>query len=678
MKPFRAWLLALLLVLVANLPGSAQSNSFPEPKTTIDPSMASGAPIDLKSHQNPVVDLSRAIWRFHPGDDPAWASAGFQDSKWPLLKGNVAWDVQGYQHLGGYAWYRIRLQVPVGEPLAFAPGFVFDNFQVFVNGRLLATWGDPNPGSAPLYGESAWGLVVQIPANLTATGDVVIALRVYHDAAQAKWRVGGFGTVAKLIGPPAAVAAQVDLLKSLDMVRWTPRVLIFSLTVLAGILSLLLYLRERRSSEYLWFAIYQLTFGTGYLWVFATRHWFPISTTVRDGVDVSLQTIALAASVVFFFRFTGEPISRWARWLVYFQFPVFVLGWLIRFLLPGDLSLNVLLGGANHLAVYLTILWLIFSHWRSSKAARRLALPMILITLASILGTYASMLYALGITVGGIGGKANLFHRPFELTYLEAAQIVFLAAMAYALTERFAETQREKSRLTGEFEAAKTIQQVLIPDAQPEIAGLAIESIYLPAQEVGGDFFQVIPTEGDAAVVVIGDVSGHGLQAAMTVSLLVGALRSSAECEVSPAKILAGLNRRLYGRGAGYTTCMVLHISEQGLVTAVNAGHMRPYLDGMEMAVEAGLPLGFALDVEYAESQFTLAHGSMLTLLTDGVVEAPNAARELFGFERTRLVSTQPAARIVAAAQEFQGGTVQADDMTVLTIVRRANAEVAA
>jgi Stage II sporulation protein E (SpoIIE) len=660
----------LWLVLAAGVSARGQSNSFPEPGTTIDPSMASGAAIDLTAHEIPVTDLARAMWRFHPGDDAAWAGAGFDDSGWPLLRGYRAWDSQGFLRLGGYGWYRIHLKVPAGRPLAFAPGFVFDNFQVFANGRLLATWGDLNPGSVPLYGETTWGLVVQIPADLTSTGDVVVALRVYHDLEQSNFRVGGFGPVPKLIGPPAAVAVQADLLKSLDMVRWTPRVLIFSLTVLAGILSLLLYLRERRSSEYLWFAIYQVTFGTGYLWLFATRHWFPMLMTVRDGLDVTLQAIAVAASVVFFFRFTGERISRWARWLLYVQVPVFLLGWLIRLLLPEHLSLIVLLNGANHVAVHLTILWLIFSHWRRSKAARRLALPMILIALASIAGSYAAMLYALGITGSGIGGRANLFHQPFELTYLEAAQIVFLAAMAYVLTERFAETQREKSRLAGEFEAAKTVQQLLIPDVQPEVAGLAIESVYLPALEVGGDFFQVIPVSGCGAIVAIGDVSGHGLQAAMTVSLVVGAMRTLAESEGGPAQVLAGLNRLLYGRGAGFTTCLVLHIGREGQVTAANAGHLAPYLDGVEMVVETGLPLGFALEVDYGESFFTLEEGSMLTLLTDGVVEAANERRELFGFERTQAVSAERAQEIVAAAQAFQGGAVQADDMTVLRIVR--------
>jgi hypothetical protein len=547
MKLFRLWLPALLVVCLGVLPGSAQSNSFPEPKRTNDPSMASGAAIDLTTHELPVTDLSRAMWRFHPGDDPAWADPGFDDKGWPLLKGNQTWDAQGFLHVGGYAWYRISLKVPAGQPLAFAPGHTFDNYRVFANGRLVGTWGNSNMGSVALYGQSTWGMIAQIPPNLTTTGDMVIAIRVYHNPRWAMWHPGGFAAAPKLVGSPAAVEEQADLLKSLDMVRWTARVLVFFLTLLAGILSLLLYLRERRSSEYLWFAVYQISFGLMYLWIFTTRHWFPMWAPVRDAVADSLFTGSMVASVIFFFRFIGEPIRRWTRWLLYAQIPWVPLSIFLNARSGPHVTLQVLLNGADSLAIDATILWMIFSHWRRSKSARRLAFPLILIAIANIQTTYSSTLYTLGLTLGNtVGRGGNLMHRPFELSYLEAAQIAFLAAMAYVLTERFAQTQREKSRLAGEFEAAKTIQQLLIPDAQPDIAGLAIESVYLPAQEVGGDFFQGIPSSGSGAIVVIGDVSGHGLQAAMTVSLLVGALRSSAESESSPAKLLAGLNRRLY------------------------------------------------------------------------------------------------------------------------------------
>ena len=95
-----------------------------------------------------------------------------------------------------------------------------------------------------------------------------------------------------------------------------------------------------------------------------------------------------------------------------------------------------------------------------------------------------------------------------------------------------------------------------------------------------------------------------------------------------------------------------------------NAGHIPPYRHGEELQVDSGLPLGIVADVEYSEIEFHLKPGDTLTLISDGVVEAMNADGELYGFERTRHISTQPANIIAAAAQAFG----QEDDITVLKL----------
>jgi serine phosphatase RsbU (regulator of sigma subunit) len=318
---------------------------------------------------------------------------------------------------------------------------------------------------------------------------------------------------------------------------------------------------------------------------------------------------------------------------------------------------------------YLIVLWLVFSYWRRSSAARRLALPLVLVTAADLVSLAYDNLYLAGISSHI---QPNLMNHPFILTYPDAARVLFLAAMAFVLVERFAETQAESSRLQAEFEAARTVQQVLIPDFLPPVAGLVVQSAYLPAQEVGGDFFQVLPMarEGDAFIVV-GDVSGKGLKAAMTVSLVVGTLRTLAEYVTSPAEMLTGLNRRLHGRDAGFATCLVLKITREGDVTIANAGHPNPYLDGVEVATRNNLPLGLTLDVEYSETHLHIDPAQSFTLVTDGVVEATAATtRELFGFDRTEAISRQAANAIAEAARAFGLGAPQADDITVLTVVR--------
>lgn len=125
------------------------------------------------------------------------------------------------------------------------------------------------------------------------------------------------------------------------------------------------------------------------------------------------------------------------------------------------------------------------------------------------------------------------------------------------------------------------------------------------------------------------------------------------------------MNIRMLARTqGGFTTCLVARIDADGTLSAANAGHLAPYLSGKEFAIENGLPLGLSAESTYQESAIRLGAGAQLTLLTDGVVEARNAEGELFGFERTAVISTQSAAPIAHTSQQFG----QDDDITVLTV----------
>lgn len=220
-------------------------------------------------------------------------------------------------------------------------------------------------------------------------------------------------------------------------------------------------------------------------------------------------------------------------------------------------------------------------------------------------------------------------------------------------------------RAETELEAARAVQQVLIPDEIPSVSGFKVETAYQPAGEVGGDFFQILPVVGGAALIVIGDVSGKGMPAAMTVSLLVGTFRTVADYSTSPAEILASMNRRMLVRSKeGFTTCLVLRADPDGSLTMANAGHIPPYCNGEELAVENGFPLGLNALSTYEESRFELRPADQLTLLTDGVVEARSTTGELFGFERTQTCSRKGAEQILKAACDFG----QEDDITVVTL----------
>lgn len=253
---------------------------------------------------------------------------------------------------------------------------------------------------------------------------------------------------------------------------------------------------------------------------------------------------------------------------------------------------------------------------------------------------------------------------------LNPISLILLATTTLAVYVRaLVEDRREKQRLVAELEAARSVQQVLIPDDVSSVAGFAIDTVYKPAGEVGGDFFQVLPLSDKRVLIVIGDVSGKGMPAAMIVSLLIGTLRTLVHYTQSPAEILAAMNQRVLNRSrGGFTTCLIVRADPDGILTLANAGHLSPYKSGRETEVEACLPLGLDDHAVYAETSIELGQGQQLTLVTDGVVEARGKGGELFGFDRTEAISSQGAEAIAEAAQTFG----QDDDITVLTVTRLA------
>jgi serine phosphatase RsbU (regulator of sigma subunit) len=303
------------------------------------------------------------------------------------------------------------------------------------------------------------------------------------------------------------------------------------------------------------------------------------------------------------------------------------------------------------------LVWVMVLGIRKNAAEGWLALPAVLLV---ILSRYSEELSVVHVPTAvypfGVGIGVN-----------SVATILSLAIITVLLLRRFLRGQHEREQFRMEMEQARQVQQMLIPEALPNIPGLTLESEYRPAQQVGGDFFQILAHPSDGSVlIVVGDVAGHGLQAAMLVSLLVGSIRNQSETSFDPLSLLQSLNRRLLGRGQANATCLALRIAPDGSVTLANAGHLPPYVNGKEMSMQGALPLGTAPGTEFAVMKFQLQPGERLTFVSDGVVEATNENRELFGFARTQEISEQSAIMIADMAQKFG----QEDDITVVSVVR--------
>jgi serine phosphatase RsbU (regulator of sigma subunit) len=269
------------------------------------------------------------------------------------------------------------------------------------------------------------------------------------------------------------------------------------------------------------------------------------------------------------------------------------------------------------------------------------------------------------IALGVLGYSVHLSLGPFPLDLWQLTLTFVVMAIAAMLFRRAWKAWKESSSLRAEFEAAREVQQQLVT-APPATPGFRIEAAYRPATQVGGDFFRVLPVQDGGVLVVVGDVSGKGLKAAMTVSAIMGALQDYPSSR--PTEVLAHLNRVLHGRVSGFVTCCAANIASDGTMTLANAGNPAPYRNGQEMPVEPGLPLGILAESNYGETRYQIATGDRLTFVSDGVVEATNTRGELHGFERTQAISIQPANAIAEAVVQFG----QEDDITVLTLMRES------
>jgi hypothetical protein len=293
-------------------------------------------------------------------------------------------------------------------------------------------------------------------------------------------------------------------------------------------------------------------------------------------------------------------------------------------------------------------LWAFFTR----RQNRLIAAALMVIPIASLLGHF-------GIPITKV--ISNVTVDFFSLGFIVSSVALFIM-----LGKRAWVAWRSRDELRVELDAAREVQQQLVAPAV-DLPGFKIDSVYAPAKQVGGDFFRVLPETDGSILIVVGDVSGKGLPAAMTVSAIIGGLRAMPSRPVP--RILGRLNHSLVGQlRGGFVTCCVARIGHDGTVAIANAGHLSPYLSGTEVQVPAGLPLGIAMGVRYDETHFQLQPGQTLAFLSDGVIEARSPSGELFGFERTLALSTSSAEAIAQAAIAFG----QDDDITVLTLTRVA------
>jgi sigma-B regulation protein RsbU (phosphoserine phosphatase) len=631
--------------------------------------------VDFQNERAPVVEI-HSLWRFHTGDDPdgklGWSDPRFDDSQWPLIRSDQPWDGQGYPGYRGMAWYRFQVVLPAHHPpLALFIPVIYGNYQVFAGGRLVGQLGGMPPEDRLAFSFTVGSQkLIPLPSDLTsAAGPLSIAIRIWINPQTPTNALGAGPQAAIRIGDAALLGEWKTLqIRSGFWSLFATNILLL-VYLMAGVAGLGLFLLRPGEREYLWFAGTELANAAfGALWIYEAFH------AVDLRVFWALSDCLLAASSVCFLFFLVALLKQRRSWIYWIALASALVAPLPALLSIGSVDVALITSASVTLAKLpyqvCVLVFLFFAARRGSLDARLLLGP---VGLSFGLGVVERLLWAAHFA-GYTALEAfrqqldQTFTWPFPASSQNVADFLMQLSILAILVLRFARTRRDEERMSSELEAARTVQQVLIPEEIPSIPGLALECVYKPAGQVGGDFFQILPTSNNGALIVIGDVSGKGMPAAMAVSLLVGTVRTLAHYTQSPAEILTAMNQRMLGRSKnGFTTCLALRLDQDGTATVSNAGHLAPYQGRNELPVESGLPLGLAAQAEYTETTFRLNPGEELTLVTDGIAEARSKTGELFGFERTASVAALSAHQIAAAAQAFG----QEDDITVLKIRRQ-------
>lgn len=259
-----------------------------------------------------------------------------------------------------------------------------------------------------------------------------------------------------------------------------------------------------------------------------------------------------------------------------------------------------------------------------------------------------------------------------------------LGAQARSILDnaRLVQREQERQRLEQELNIARAIQQSLVPQGLQDFPHLAVTGLHRPCHEVGGDYFDVFPLEDGRVALLVADVSGKGLGAALVTTMLQGAL-SALTLGVDPVKVMTHLNKFLcdHATVGRYATMFFGLVDETGMLEYVRAGHPSPILlrKGCvsELYNEGSFPIGLISEATFEADRVQMEPGDTLALFTDGVTEAEDWERNLFGEDRLKetldgLADDPPLnaiqAHVFNAVERFSAGTKQSDDITLLLV----------
>ncbi|MFP5235257.1 MAG: PP2C family protein-serine/threonine phosphatase [Acidobacteriota bacterium] len=619
-------------------------------------------PAALSAQSIQTISPRQCVW--HAGDNPAWAAPNLDESGWQ------PWQTWKPTFSQPHLWVRCRVHLAFlsGDPRPAIQVSSFSAYQLYLDGVLMGAQGNLRNGNSSLNAIRSY----PVPGLSLAAGHATIALRITN-----RITLSNSGPYRAVVDHPLQLRAGDATLLDAERARtllaraapFLPTAIGFGIVGVLAIVLIGLYFYDRSR--------YELLFLSGACLTLALLRINELAAAAMLNYSVSAGLVILGlgnigitiGEVPFFYALAHRRMPWPVLALLAATAAAYIPTWTDAFVAAnqpawmGPFNSDFVRPFAllSHFAISF-VPFFVFGPWRTIAGRMR---P--LAVLCMMWGAADIVWFALEVTILPIPGMPNLFARwGLDLLACRAfSTACVLAALLVLLFREQRQVTEDRAILAGEMQAAGEIQNMLVPARIEAMPGVRIQAAFHPMREVGGDFYQVIRRDDHSTLVVIGDVSGKGLRAAMTGTLAVGVVRTLAAEGLEPAALLRRMNREMAAtQKDGFITCLCVLISAAGEMIAANAGHLAPYRNGEEIEFPSGLPIGIVPEMTYTQHFVALAPGDTLTLLSDGVVEAQNADRELFGFQRTAAVSRKPAEEIARAAQQFG----QEDDITVLTL----------
>ncbi len=683
--PYPLALLAILLALVSPVAAQAPDASAGPVRVTPD-AIANYNSIQL-----------RGAWRYHPGDDPAWADPAYDDSAWETL--DIPRQLGGASTKSGWpgiGWFRLRLSVDpalAGVPMAIQ---LLHNgaSEIYVDGRIVHTFGTVAATTGPeiSYDPNR----TPVPVVFDRPGEHVLVVRYScTESADGATNLGRVLTGNVL--PAGFQASLADAAAATTVYGTDLTVKAFFTTSFIGVLSafgvlhLFLYLFDRRQRANLFYSLFAFSFALNsfcgllmsstHIGYEETAYVMMANRVFIGGIFVFFLAFLYAAYAFPIPKYYWAIVVAWV--LIVFAITAAPITPIVMLSFPLGIFASV---SAAMLAMVNAFRKRIDGSWIIGAGVIFLAIAMTAQLVAGIgllprTMQMVAFFAFIGLPLCVSAYLARAFVRTSRDLETKLVEVETLSAEAIEHERRETLLRAENERRAEELEEARQLQLSMLPKTVPDLPNLEIAAYMKPATEVGGDYYDFHVAEDGTLTVAVGDATGHGLKAGTLVTATKGLFNAMAD-EPDIARFFHRSSHALKRLNLRYLYMALMLAKVNGNHVRLSAAGMPPALvyrsasGEVEEVVIQGLPLGGGARFPYQEREIELAPADVLVFMSDGFPERFNASGEMLDYDVARRVLAESADRsareiidhFVNTGETWADGHPQNDDVTFVVM----------